>query len=60
MVPSLCFGGAFDLFADFEGEFGEALEGDFFAGVEGTEDFFDGDADFLHEVETALVEQPPT
>lgn len=58
-VPSLSFGGALNLFADFEGEFGEALEGDFLAGVQSAEDVFDGDADLLHEVETALVKQPP-
>ena len=58
-VPSLFLGGTLNLLADFERELGKTLDGDFLAGIQRAEDFFHGSPDFLHEVQAALVQEPP-
>ena len=57
--PPLCFCGTLNLLSHFKSKLRESLNGNLFARVQRAEDLLDGDPDLLHQVETALVQQPP-
>jgi hypothetical protein len=58
-APPLLFCDALDLLPHFQSEYGESLECNLLARVQGAKDFLDA-PHLLHQVQAALVQQPPT